>query len=244
SLASILITLVFTFHRGELFTIASITIIYIVAFSRNAVQLFSKLLGIVFLVLLFLILFRDSLHEKGYDPVEKISEIAEFSIDVNNPDWEKGRNIPIEYAISAWKENIVIGVGYNDLYHFGLPKTMAAAHNFIIASLFQRGIIGTTIYLLTLGILFGNAISLWFLLSKEKSLQNDMFRILIVVAFFWLVPAMTQDVIWEKYSLSVQFLYLGIIRNIYLQKRELMLNKDNKVVLNNKMIFKSTFFNN
>ncbi len=234
---SILITLVLTIKRGELFTLALITIIYIFAFSSNAVQLMSKLFGVVFLVFIFLLLFSNTLQKKDYDPVEKIIQIAEFSVDVDNPDWEKGRSIPIEFAISAWKKNRLIGVGYNDLYNFGLPKGMGAAHNFIVASLFQRGIIGTGIYILILGILFGNSINLWFLLRREKSLQNDMFRILIVVSFFWLVPAMTQDVIWEKYSLSVLFIYLAIIRNIYIQRRELMMNKDTKTGYNNKIIF-------
>ena len=219
AIVSIYAALVIKLDRGGLITIITITILYILMFSRKPYQVINKIFVISLVFIIFYYLFGNILREKGYDPIEKLTQTIQFSMDINNPDWEKGRSIPIEYAISAWRKNVFIGVGYIDLYHYGLPEGMGAAHNFIIASLFQRGIIGTGIYLLILIILYGNSIKFWGILAKTKSYQNDMFKILIVVSFFWFIPFMTQDVIWEKYSLSLQFVFLGIITNIYKQRK-------------------------
>lgn len=211
-------SLVITFKRGELLTIILLTIIYIVMFSNKPYQALSKMFGIGLLICIFYFLFGNIFRQMDYDPFEKLIQTVQFSMDVNNPEWEKGRSIPIDYAISAWKNNLYIGVGYIDLNHYGLPDDMGAAHNFVIASLFQRGIIGTGIYLLILVILFGNSLKFWSLLSREDSYQNDMFKLLIVASFFWFIPFLTQDVIWEKYSLSIEFIFLGIITNMYKQR--------------------------
>jgi len=158
------------------------------------------------------------LREKGYDPVEKITQTVEFAADVDNPGWDKGRSVSRSFALSAWERNLWTGVGYDVLFHWGLPEEVATAHNFVITSLFHRGIIGTAMYLLILLLLFKNAIWLWLLLGKDNSYQNDMFKLLVIASFFWLIPFWNQEVIWEKYSLSIQFLYLGLITNIYMQK--------------------------
>lgn len=217
AILSIYVSLVYSFHRGFLFTILVITIIYFTVFSRSVKQALITLVTISLLIGVFYSMFGSLLKQKGYDPINKIIETAEFAADVNNPNWDKGRSIPREYAISAWQKNTYFGVGYNDLYNFGLPEDIGTAHNFIITSLFHKGIIGTFIYLFILFKLFNNSIKLWFI-SKENCYQNDLFKLLIIVSFFWLIPFWTQEVIWEKYSLSIQFMYLGIITNIYRQR--------------------------
>lgn len=222
AILSIYVSLVITFHRGNLFTIILLTIIYIAMFSRKPYQAFSKLFGMGLLICIFYFLFGNTLRQKGYDPIEKIVETVQFSMEVNNPNWDKGRSIPRIYAINAWKKHVWAGVGYDDLHNYGLDNTISTAHNFIITSLFHRGIIGTAIYLLILFILFGNSIKFWSLLSREESYQNDMLKLLIVVSFFWLIPFWTQEVIWEKYSLSIEFMYLGIITNMYKQRKSLL----------------------
>ncbi len=218
AILSIYLSLIITFHRGNLATVFLLTIIYISFFSKRPAQAFSRIFGLALFICIGYLSFGGILRQKGYDPVDKISEIVNFTMDVDNPDWDKGRAIPKEYALAAWHKNIGFGVGYNDLYHYGLPEGMGAVHNFVIASLFYRGIIGTMLYLLILIILFGNSIKFWHLLKREENPENDIFKLLIIVSFCWLIPFWTQDVMWEKYSLSIQFIYLGIISNVYRQK--------------------------
>jgi hypothetical protein len=182
AIISIYLSLVYSFARGDLFTIAFITVIYIIVFSKKVQHAVLQVFTIIFLMVVFYLIFGSSLREKGYDPIEKISQTAEFAVDVNDPNWEKGRSIPRGYAIASWKKNIWTGSGYDVLYHHGSYEEVGSAHNFIITSLFHRGIIGTTIYLIILLLLFTNAIKLWFSLGKENSYENDMFKLPI---FIW-----------------------------------------------------------
>jgi hypothetical protein len=194
-----------------------ISVIYVAAFSKKATQIVTQSFTLVALLVVFYLIFGSTLREKGYDPIEKITETALFAFDVDNPDWEKGRSVPRGYALASWNRNTWTGVGYDPLYNHGAPEEFGTAHNFVITSLFHRGIIGTTIYLLILIFLFSISVRLWFLLRKEDSHENDLFRLLVMVSFFWLVPFWNQEVIWEKYSLSMEFMYLGFIVNIYRQ---------------------------
>ena len=218
AILSIYLALVTSFSRGDLATIILISIIHIVVFSRKVMQGIIRVFAMILLLVSFYFMFGSTLREKGYDPVEKITQTVEFAADVDNPGWDKGRSVSRSFALSAWERNLWTGVGYDVLFHWGLPEEVATAHNFVITSLFHRGIIGTAMYLLILLLLFKNAIWLWLLLGKDNSYQNDMFKLLVIASFFWLIPFWNQEVIWEKYSLSIQFLYLGLITNIYMQK--------------------------
>ncbi|HEX8279365.1 MAG TPA: O-antigen ligase family protein [Segetibacter sp.] len=218
SILSIFISLIIQFHRGNLVTVLLLSIIYFAFFSKRPSQAFGRMLGFALVICVAYFSFGGILRQKGYDPIDKLSEIVTFTMDVDNPDWDKGRSIPQDYALNAWKENIWFGVGYNVLYHYGLPVDMGAVHNFVIASLFYRGIIGTIIYLLILIILIANSIKFLKQINKEEGYQNDILKLLIIVSLFWFIPFWTQDIIWEKYSLSIQFMFLGIITNVYSQK--------------------------
>lgn len=218
AILSIYISLVYSFGRGLLFMISFITIIYILVFSRKIVDTLIKIFILFLLIWMFYFLFGNSLRQKGYDPIEKITEIAKFTVDVDNPDWDKGRSISRAYAINAWKENIWTGNGYDSLINHGLPYNSATAHNFIITSLFHHGIIGTFIYLFILLLLFRNAIKLWSLLNKEDNYTNDIMKLLVISSFFWIIPAWTQEAFWEVNSLTIQFMYLGLISNYYKQQ--------------------------
>lgn len=217
-IATIYINLIYSFARGDLITISSISLISIFLFSKTASHAFMQLLSVISLILFVYLIFGNTLHQKGYDPVEKISETIEFSYDVNNPDWDKGRSVSREYALKAWETSIWTGTGYDDLSNYGLPEDIATAHNFIITSLFHRGIIGTAIYLLIIILLFRNSIKLWPILNKKDNYQNDLMKLLVIVSFFWLIPFWTQEAIWEKHSLTMQFMYLGLISNYYKQQ--------------------------
>lgn len=218
TLLSIYASLVISFHRGNLLTIAAITIVYLFLFSPNLSQALRRGLGVAALLTIGYLLFGNALRQRGFDPLERLTETAAFAFDVNNPDWDKGRALAQEYELNVWKKHVWTGVGYNDPHNSGLPEEIASAHNFIITSLFHNGLIGTVIYLLILWVLFRNSIRLWFVLRRENNHHNDLLKLLIVVSFFWLIPFWTQEVFWEKYSLSIQFMYLGFLINVYKQK--------------------------
>lgn len=215
---SIFLSLVFSYSRGVLFTIVAITLIYITLFSKNVTKAFITLSAVVLMIGIFYIAFGNVLKRKGYDPVTKITQIAEFAFDRDNPDWDKGRSLSRKYALDAWEKNPWLGVGYDDLSNYGLPEGWATAHNFVITSLFHRGILGTFFYLVIIFSLYANSVKYLIRTRKIHSYQTDIIKLLIIVTAFWLVGFWTQEVIWEKYSLSLQLLFLGLISNYYKQR--------------------------
>jgi len=208
--------LVITYFRGTLVMLLIITIYFIFS-SSNAKQSLLKMGGLLLFIVLGYLFFGGVLTKKGYDPVKKVVEIVEFTTDTENPDWDKGRSFSQEYAIEAWQKNPLIGAGYNDLSNYGLPDNMATAHNGVITSLFHRGIIGTFILMLILILLFKYAIVLWFVLRRQTTFQSDMIKLLILVSVLWIITFLTQEILWEKYSLSIEYMYLGLILNCYKQ---------------------------
>jgi hypothetical protein len=219
AIISVFLSLVTSFHRGTLFEIGVITI-YVIVSSKQAQQAFGKLIGLAFLLGVFYLLFGGILRSKGYDPLEKIIETTKFAADINNPDWDKGRSGPQGYAIKAWQQYPWTGVGYDALYNYGLPDDYSTAHNGVITSLFHRGIIGTTILLTILLVLYSYVVKLWFYIRKEKGEMNEIMGMLCVVAFLWIMPFLTQEVTWEKYGLSIQYVYFGLIMNYYKQRHD------------------------
>ena len=217
AILSIYIVLVLTIFRGLFLMLIIITgyFIFSKGFSKQAI---TKVLGIAALLIFVYFVFGNTLAKKGYDPIEKITEIAKYSTDVKDPEWDKGRSISLQYAMNAWKKNMWFGAGYDVLLNYGLPEQVATAHNGIVTSLFHRGIIGTILLLSILISLFIYAIKLWTLLNKRKKERETIFKLLILVSFLWIILFSTQEALWEKYSLSIQYMYLGIIYNIYKQK--------------------------
>jgi len=210
--------LVITFWRGTLMMILVVTL-YFIFVSSSAKQIVLKTSGLMIFIFLGYFIFGESLAEKGYDPVKKIMETAEFATDVDNPDWDKGRKAAQEFAINEWKNNFWIGAGYDALGHnTALPVNSINPHNGIITSLFHRGVLGTILLALIYILLFRNAVRCWLLLSNFHFYESEMLKLLILVSFFWLITFMTQEALWEKYSLSIEFLYLGLITNFYKQE--------------------------
>lgn len=209
--------MVITFHRGTLITILLITVYFLFS-SVKAVQSLAKMASMFLFLTIAYLIFGGALAQKGYDPIKKIIQTAEFTTDVDNPEWDKGRSVSQEYAIEAWKKNFWIGAGYDELLHYGLPEGIATAHNGFITSLFHRGVVGTVLLIVILFLLFKYAVLLWMGLKKSHSYQDEMMKLLVVVSFFWIIIFMTQEALWEKYSLSIEFMYLGLIFNCYKQR--------------------------
>ncbi|MGC3947781.1 MAG: O-antigen ligase family protein [Chryseolinea sp.] len=218
AILSIYVSLIITFYRGT-FVMVGVLTIYVLLSSGETKEVFTKVFGTIVLMIVGYLIFGSILANKGYDPIGKIVEMAEFTVDVDNPDWDKGRSISLEYAIAAWKQNLWLGAGYDELTHYGFPEDLASAHNGFVTSLFHRGIVGTILLISILILLFKYAMNLWPILSEEKNYQNDAMKLLIIVSFLWIITFMTQEALWEKYSLCIQYLYLGLITNFYKQAR-------------------------
>ncbi len=231
AILSVYISLVYAFRRGTLVSLGIITIYSIIS-SKKAKQGIVTLIGLFIMLGGCYLIFGDILRQKGYDPIEKITETAQFATDIHNPDWDKGRFRSQEIALNAWKKNIWAGAGYDELYHYGLPEDVATAHNGIITSLFQGGIIGTLLMLSITLYFYINSFKLWNILIRVKSYEREVIKLLIVISVLWIIPFMTEEQLREKYSLSIQFLYLGLLNNIYLQikkKKKLIFFIDRKL---------------
>lgn len=220
AILSIYGALIITFWRGTLVMILVITVYFLIS-SSGAKQIVLKIAGLLLFLGLGYFILGDTLASRGYDPVKKIVETAEFATDVNNPDWDKGRIVAQEFAINEWKNNLWVGAGYDALGRGkALPENAINPHNGVITSLFHRGILGTFILLLIFIVLFKYGISSWFIFRKNKTYEGEMVKLLILVSFFWIITFLTEEALWEKYSLSIEFFYLGLVTNLYKQQVE------------------------
>lgn len=217
AILSIYGALIITFWRGTLIMVFVITLYFIIS-SGSAKQTFVKFAALLIFVCSGYLVFGEALASRGYDPVEKIMETVEFTADVDNPQWDKGRKAAQDYALNEWKDNVWFGAGYIDV---GQGKLKAVdsinPHNGIVTSLFHRGILGTFILLLIFLTLFGYGINCWLMLRGNKTDEAEVVKLLVLVSLFWVITFMTQEALWEKYSLSIEFLYLAITLNIYKQ---------------------------
>lgn len=217
AMISVFVSIVITFHRGTFITVLVITL-YFLFTSGKGLNMLKKAFAVVAVLSVVYLLFGDVLAKKGYDPVEKIAEVAKFTTNTEDEHWDKGRSLSQAYAIAAWQQRPWLGYGYDELFNHGLPENVATAHNGVLTSLFHRGIAGTILLMWILVLLYKNAIRLWRRINKERrSYQNDMLKLLVLTSFFWIIPFMTQEALWEKFSFCVQMLYFGLIINYYRQ---------------------------
>jgi O-antigen ligase len=217
AILSIFGAMVIQIFRGVLLMIVMITF-YFIFFSATIKQTIYKAAGFLFFMVAGYALFGSTLASKGYDPVDKIVEVFEFSVDVDDPNWDKGRAEAQNYSRRAWLENFWIGAGYDNVGNYGAPDDVLNPHNGIIQSLFHRGVIGTSILLLIIGLLFYYAMRLWFMLRSNSTYESEVVKVLVLVSFLWVITFMTEEALWEKYSLSIEFLFLGLIANLYKQQ--------------------------
>ena len=216
AILSILTCLVIQIFRGTLIMVILITVYFLIT-ATNIKQTLAKLVGVLIFISLVYLMFGSALVKKGYNPVKEIIATAEYATDVNSPNWSHGRSVPQEYAIKAWENNFWIGAGFDELQHYGLPSGENMPHNGIIDLLFHGGILGTSVYIFILILLFKHAIKLWYILRKSSTYESEMVKILVFVSFLWIITFMTQEALWEKYSLCIEFLFLGLVTNIYKQ---------------------------
>lgn len=220
AMISIFVSIIITFHRGTFMTVLGISLYFLFA-SGKGLNILKKAFTMLAIFMVCYMLFGSLLAKKGYDPVQKIAEVAKFTTDTSDPEWDKGRSLSQAYAIAAWEQSPWLGYGYDELFNHGLPEDIATAHNGVLTSLFHRGIVGTIILMWILVLLYKNVFGLWRRINKEpRSYTNDMMKLLALVSLFWLIPFMTQEALWEKFSFCIQMLYFGLIINYYRQLKQ------------------------
>ena len=201
--------LVLSFHRGTLY-VWIFSILYVVFEGKGSTRI-KNIIIIIFVAIFLFSLIGDYLSVLGYNPLSKLEEIFQFSTDIYRPGWDKGRAWAQAQAIELWKDDIFFGKGYLNYFEYNA----AAPHNFFITSLVTRGIIGTIIITTIISIAYYKSILLWKLTATFKIKDKTMIRSLIFASWLFLIGMMTQEAFNEKYTLSAQYIYWGLICGLY-----------------------------
>lgn len=206
-----LLGFVVSFHRGQFAT--WIIMLSYWSYERYGLKKMMKIGAVVVLFFTILIVSYGN-QNRGEGLFFRFAKLVEFSVSINDPDFSKGRFYVIPATLRLWEDKFLFGYGYVELQKY-LPVRAASAHNLIVTSLFHRGIIGTVLLLSIYVMCYYYAVKLWKLTKTVMTEQRYYLRILVVVSFLWLIPAMTQEVYWVKYDTPVMYAYFGIIISSY-----------------------------
>ena len=208
--AALFINLVFVVVRGLLAMWAAVLFFFVpFARKRSVKSLTRTVVSIVVIGGLTFLFLGDTLTTLGYNPLVKLQETFGYATDVDNPGWDKGRGFAQAAALSVWLDHFWLGTGYDEVSN--IVDVDISPHNGLITSLFHRGVLGTAILFSIILMCFGRSIKLW-KQSRDLAVREQLLnRSLVFVAWLWLIPFITQDMLWERYSLSIQFIYFGII---------------------------------
>jgi O-antigen ligase len=222
-LVYLFVSLVGAWHRGLLAT-WFIVIVFVVfqgsrlSFSGLGPRALKGALALCVVIILGYTVFE------GYfsNATRTIEKLARFTVSIDQSGWDKGRLYVQAIAITKWKERPLFGYGYEDLQRY-LPLRASAAHNFFVTSLFHRGLVGTLLIVSIFVICYARSIKLWKLSKHLEPREALLNKILVLAAWLWIIPLMTQEVMWERYSTSIQYVYFGFIVglvNYYERKAE------------------------
>lgn len=210
-LVYLFISLVAAWHRG-LFATWFIVIVFVV-FQGSRISFSGVTRRVLKTALVFgvIILIGFSVSE-GYftNSASTIQKLARYTVSVDQQGWDKGRFYVQAMAIQKWEQKPWFGYGYEDLQRY-MPVRASAAHNYFVTSLFQRGIVGTLLISSIFFICYARSIKLWRLSRHLEPREALLNKILVLAAWLWIIPLMTQEVMWERYSTSLQYVYFGFI---------------------------------
>ena len=221
ALASLLINLVLAVHRGLLAVWVLVLFVYVPFSRKRSSASFSRtLISVAMVGMLTTFFLGDTLTSLGYDPILKVKETLGYTTDIDRPGWDKGRGFAQAAALSVWLDHVWLGVGYSELDKF--VDVNIASHNGLVTSLFHRGIIGTALLFSVFIVCYSKSIHLWKVSRSLPHGDRAINQSLVFVSWLWLIPFFTQEMLWERYSLSIQCIYFGIIvalDEFYLQQR-------------------------
>jgi len=205
-----------SFHRGLLFSIVICVLMYIVYNLRQKrIKIISLSIGLIIPFFIFVI-FSETFQKSGINPITNIVNTAEYASDTENSNWEKGRGFVRILAVKIWQKNFWFGIGMDSFNKYIGTYKASTPHNLIITSLVYNGLIGTILFIGIYLIFYIKTFSLLKLLINNKITEEDKMIsiILVITAFLWLVPALTQEIQTERYSSSIQYIFFGAIIKI------------------------------
>ena len=220
AIAALFINVILEIHRGLMAMWAAILIFFLPTLQGSSSRIFGRTaLTTSLALILTLILLGGTLRDLGYDPITKLTSTFYSATDIEREHWDRGRMISYAAATSVWLDHLWLGVGYDFLYNY-FPVAMSP-HNLFVTSLFHGGVIGTTILVSILWLCYVASIKLW---RRSKNLpikERLLNQTLVFTSWVWIIPLLTQEATLEKYSLSIQYIYFGIIvgLNRYYEKQ-------------------------
>lgn len=211
AMGALFIDLVLLVHRGVLIVWASVLFVFApLTAGWSPLHQLRTLFSVGLVLVLTLFLFGDTLTSLGYSPIDTLKRTVGYATDVDNPNWDKGRAAVLSVAISVWLDNIWFGVGYDEVQRYA-GSAHVSPHNALITSLFHRGLVGTVLFLSIIAICYWKSVSLWKLSGLLPDRQRILNRCLVFAAWLYLVPFLTQEIVLDKYSQSIQYLVFGTI---------------------------------
>jgi len=202
-----------SFHRGTVFSITFIIFVYFLYSAKNLPGLMTKVIIIFFVVIAVGFLTSGLFLYLGVNPIDNLTSTINFAFDTDNPNWDKGREFARLLGVQVWMENYWTGIGYVYMDMYTRIYNVAYPHNFFITSLMHNGVIGTFFYTIIYVVIYFKTYRLVRIVFK-KDLPNDekiIYLGLVVTSLLWLVPLLTQEVQFERYSSSIQFFIYGAI---------------------------------
>jgi O-antigen ligase len=206
---AVFVQVVLTVHRGLLITyvLTIIAFVFITGKKSTAAKIKTTSVAIVVLLATFLFV-KDTLASIGYDPIQTLATTYDYTVNTQMDGWDKGRFATQEIALAVWADHPWLGVGYDDLDRYG---GSASPHNVFVSTLYYSGVVGLVLLLSILTICYVHTIRLWRISATLSYNERLLNRVLVFASWMWSIPLLTQEALWEKYSLSVQMIYFGII---------------------------------
>ena len=209
----VIITTTLSFHRGLTFSIIFCVLSYLFFISKNRIRTIVITILIIILSSSFLIIYEEEFIKVGVNPVENFLSTIEYGIDTKNLNWDKGRELSRIIGIQIWLDNFWLGMGFDYMFKYTSYQEIATPHHLVISSLMFNGLIGTILFIGIYIIFYWKTFRLFrkVLSGKVKEEDRVISLILIITAILWLIPALTQEVQFERYSSSIQYIFFGAI---------------------------------
>lgn len=205
-----------SFHRGTVFSVTFIIFVYFLYSAKNLPGLMTKVVIIFFVVIAVGFLTSGLFLYLGVNPIDNLISTISFALDTDNPNWDKGRDFARILGIQVWQENYWTGIGYVYMDMYTRIYNVSYPHSFFITSLMHNGVIGTFFYTIIYVVIYFKTYRLAKFLFKKELPNNEkiIYLGLVVTSLLWLVPLLTQEVQFERYSSSIQFFIYGAIIKI------------------------------
>ncbi len=209
----------FSFHRVTVLGLILCIIVYFISILkkdfRNLVKLSFIFLFFTIIIFSFINSFLFYFEKIGINPIQNLINTINFAFDVDNPNWDKGREFSRIIGMQIWYTNFWFGMGMNYMDLVSKIYNIATPHHLIITSLMHNGLIGTILFTSIYIIFYLKTFKLFMKVIKGNLIGEEKILsiILVTTSIIWLFTAFTQEIQLERYSSSIQyFIFATIIK--------------------------------